>query len=123
MWGKGAGGLTMGWAQAGGYGGKVHGADMTAPLPQTSPRDQVLGNPRLRRLVFLTMVLLLLWFSGPGASPVSDGRGRRRLSDPKAQHLSPGGWNTGLSAPARARRGPGAVNARICARRRPGRRG
>jgi hypothetical protein len=73
--------------------------------------------------VVLTLVLLLLWFSGPSQSAIDDARARRRLADPRANTHSPGGWYTGLAAPARARRSPGAVNQRVAARRRPGLRG
>jgi hypothetical protein len=80
-------------------------------------------RPRLKRLVVLTLVLLLLWFSGPSPSALDDARARRRLADPRVNSRSPGGWYTGLAAPARARRSIGAINQRVAARRRPGRRG
>lgn len=80
-------------------------------------------RPRLRRLVVLTLVLLLLWFSGPSSSAIDEARARRRLADPRANALSPGGWYTGLAAPARARRSSGSVHQSVAARRRPSRRG
>ena len=80
-------------------------------------------RPSLRRLVVLTLVLLLLWFSGPSTFALDEARARRRLADPRANARSPGGWYTGLAAPARARRSSGAVNQPVAARRRPGRRG
>jgi len=83
----------------------------------------VARSPRIRRLFMLTMMLLVLWFSGPQQAALEDARARRRMFDPKANARSPGGWNTGYAAPARARRSAGMVNQRVAARRRPGRRG
>ena len=77
----------------------------------------------LRRLVFLTVVLLFLWFSGPAGAADGTHRARKRLADPRVNALSAGGWATGLQLPARARRKSGAVHQSIAARRRPGRRG
>lgn len=80
-------------------------------------------SPRIRRLFMLTVVLLLLWFSGPSQPSREDARARRRLADPKAHARSPGGWYTGTAARARARRSTGTVAQPITARRRPSRRG
>jgi hypothetical protein len=92
---------------------------MALPARQTWP----LGHPKVRRLVFLTMVLLVLWFSGPTGGTALDAPGRRRLADPKAHGQSAGGWFTGMASPSRARRTTGTVSGRIAARRRPSRRG
>lgn len=87
-----------------------------------SPNAPNAQRPNLRRLMMLTMVLLMLWFGGPQPA-LDETRSRRRLADPKANMRSPGGWYTGLAMPARARRSDGAVAQRVAARRRPGRRG
>jgi hypothetical protein len=92
--------------------------DASVQTPPTVP------PPAVRRWVMLTLVLLMLWFSGPAQGAGGwDETGRRRRVDPRAHARSPGGWVSGLPAPARARRSTRPAQERIAARRRPGRRG